>query len=77
MKFYSRLFILFFLALISPKFLSAQSKKLDSLLNCLKSDREDTTKVVHLNKIFVEYKKTGDYEEALGYAEKAGKLARS
>lgn len=51
--------------------LFAQNKNIDSLLFLLKTDKEDTTKLIHLYQISDEYEIVGDYPVGLNY----GKLA--
>ena len=49
----------------------AQQNKIDSLLTLLKTDKADTNKLVHLNKISREYRNTGTYDSAMLYANSA------
>jgi tetratricopeptide (TPR) repeat protein len=45
--------------------LQAQNKNIDSLLILIKTDKADTVKVNHLDKLYWEYKKIGLYDSAL------------
>src|ERR1700741_5283610 len=63
MKFFSRHILC--CLLFSTFFSIAQNKNIDSLLNLLKSDKEDTNKVKHLHVLCIEYQNIGDYETAL------------
>ena len=47
--------------------LPAQNAKIDSLLTLIKTAKEDTNKVNHLNNICWEYRKIGDYDKGLQY----------
>ncbi len=53
-----------------------QSRKIDSLKTLLKKDKEDTTKVIHLNNLSNTLCINGDYENALIYGNSANKLAK-
>ncbi len=55
----------------------AQTSTLDSLLNLLKKDKEDTTKVIHLYKICYEYDAIGEYVKGLEYGKQSLKLAET
>ena len=46
----------------------AQPSKTDSLLSLLKTDKEDTNKVNHLNGLAREMELSGDYEKGINYA---------
>lgn len=50
--------------------------RMDSLLTCLKTDKEDTIKVIHLYELTAEYYLIGDFENGLSYGKDALKLAR-
>ena len=47
--------ILFFTFLLYSLATFAQQSKIDSLLTLLKTDKEDTSKVIHLNKLSWKY----------------------
>lgn len=66
------LFILFF-SLAS----TAQNRNIDSLLTLLTTDKPDTNKVKHLNKLSWEYLNIGEYNSGLKYGNKALALSRS
>ena len=53
----------------------AQQNKIDSLLLLLKTDKADTNKLNHLNKLTREYNGIGSYDSALFYAHSALKLS--
>lgn len=56
--------------------LQASNQLNDSLINTLKTAKEDTNKVNTLNDISRQYQGTGDFTEALDYAEKSLELAQ-
>ena len=58
-------------------FSSGQQRKIDSLLTLLKTDKEDTTKVKHLNTLCNRLGNIGEYDKGLLYGKEALKLARS
>jgi len=60
--------------LLNIKFSNAQDKKIDSLLTLLKSDKADTTKLLHLNKISGSYFNTGSFDLAKLYSDSAIQL---
>ena len=68
------IFFVFFILTAGNSF-SQQSKK-DSLLLLLKTDRPDTNKVIHSNKLCLEYKKIGRYDSALLFGNSALQLAQ-
>jgi len=53
------------------------AQKIDSLLHLLKSDKEDTARVIILNDIAWELFKAGSYDSSMQYAETAKKIASS
>src|ERR1035437_233743 len=55
----------------------AQQNKIDSLLSLLKTDKEDTNKVLHLNRISKEYINIGEYDKGLVYCKQALVLAQN
>jgi serine phosphatase RsbU (regulator of sigma subunit)/Tfp pilus assembly protein PilF len=56
--------------------LQASNQLKDSLINTLKTAKEDTNKVNTLNDVSRQYQGTGDFTEALYYAEKSLELAQ-
>jgi two-component sensor histidine kinase/Tfp pilus assembly protein PilF len=54
----------------------AQTSKLDSLLNLLKKDKEDTNKVIHLYKLCYEFDAIGEYDKGLQYGKQSLLLAK-
>lgn len=72
------LHILFFLLVIASeaKQSHAQNKTIDSLLTHLNKDKEDTNKVIHLNKLCWEYQSIGNYDTAFRYGNAALQLAQ-
>lgn len=60
-------FLLFFFHTIT----FSQEGNLDSLYNLLKTDKEDTTKLIHLYNINDEYQISGNYSDALKYGSQA------
>lgn len=55
----------------------AQNKTIDSLLNLVNEDKNDTTKVEHILKLCKEYRKLGLHEQGLKYCNKAIVLSGS
>jgi len=55
----------------------AQSKNIDSLLTLLKTDKGDTAKAIHLNKLCWEHFLIGLYDEGLSYGKQGLALAQS
>lgn len=55
----------------------AQNKDIDSLLTLLNTDKPDTNKVNHINKLSQEYRNIGEYDIGLTYGNKALALASS
>jgi len=60
--------------LILNPFCFAQQHKIDSLLTLLRTDKADTNKLFHLNKLSDVYDDKGNYDSALFYANSALKL---
>jgi len=56
--------------------LSAQAKKLDSLLTLIKTDREDTNKIKHLSAICKTYFVGDEYDKAMAYGNQSLELAK-
>lgn len=52
-------------------FCVSQTSKVDSLINLLKTDKDDTTKLFHLSTICDEYETTGKYHEGLSFGNQA------
>ncbi|MBI5219020.1 MAG: tetratricopeptide repeat protein [Bacteroidia bacterium] len=48
-----------------------QNNKIDSLLQLLKKDKPDTSKIIHLNDLSWEYRSIGSYDSAMHYANAA------
>jgi tetratricopeptide (TPR) repeat protein len=61
--------------LILHSFCFSQQSKIDSLKNLLKTDKKDTNKVIHLNKLCREYELTGNNDSAKSYGTTALQLA--
>src|ERR1019366_9064393 len=55
----------------------AQTKKLDSLLTLLKTDKEDTNKVIHLCTLCRQFNNVGGDDKGLVYGKQALVLAQS
>ena len=53
----------------------AQNNKIDSLINVLKTAKEDSAKIKNLNALSKLYRNTGEYDKALHYAETARMLS--
>src|SRR5687767_9866536 len=70
--------LLFLLILIIPfqQLLFSQANPIDSLLALLAKDKEDTTKVDHLNSLTFEYKEVGSYDTSIIYGNTALQLAQ-
>ena len=56
---------------ILPSFLFSQQLKEDSLLNCLKYSKEDTSKANTLNRLASVYRRNADFKESMKYSQKA------
>ena len=56
---------------ILPSFLFSQQLKEDSLLNCLKYSKEDTSKANTLNRLAAVYRRNADFKESMKYSQKA------
>lgn len=67
--------LLSLLFIISSQFAFGQQSKIDSLINLLKTDKTDTTKLVHLYSISDECETIGNYPDALKYGNQAIVLA--
>ena len=65
-----KLFILFVIVSVAKQSV-AQRAKIDSLLVLLKTDKEDTNKVKHLNKILGQYISSSEYDKGLQYGNQA------
>jgi len=61
--------------LLFASFCAFAQKKLDSLVSLLKTDKEDTTKVLHLNAVAGLCYRSGNYDTSLYYSHSAVKLA--
>ena len=68
-------FLLFFVVQFVVAALFAQNKTIDSLLTLLKKDKLDTSKVIHLNNLTLQYQSMGIYDTALYYGNNAFQLA--
>jgi len=55
----------------------AQNPKIDSLLTLLKTDKEDTNKVIHLYTLSNEYRLIGEYDRSLPYGKQALLLSQN
>src|SRR5450755_2301616 len=55
----------------------AQNNAIDSLLNIIKTDKEDTNKVKHLNRVGKEYVELGELDKGLPYAKASLALAQN
>src|ERR1039458_4819431 len=64
------------ISLLSSYVCLAQQSKIDSLLSLLKTDKEDTSKVKHLNSISWGYDGLGAYDSSFFFANNALKLAQ-
>src|ERR1035437_3180081 len=76
MKKISLILILNSAFLILNSFSFAQNKNIDSLHTLLKTDKPDTNKVIHSNKLSLEYINIGLYDTALYYGNASLKLAQ-
>src|ERR1700757_708646 len=63
--------------LFISSFLLAQNPKIDSLLNLLKTDKQDTNNVIHLNKLCNEFSFVGEFNKGLNYGKQALALAQN
>jgi len=70
-----KLFVI--LSIISSQFAFGQQSKIDSLINLLKTDKADTTKLFHLSSILNEYIAMQNYTEGIKYGELAIKESKS
>jgi serine phosphatase RsbU (regulator of sigma subunit)/Tfp pilus assembly protein PilF len=69
-------FFLLILLILFRQLSFSQADPIDSLLTLLEKDKEDTTKVNHLNSLTFEYKEVGSYDTSLIYGNAALQLAR-
>ena len=53
----------------------SQDSKIDSLLSLVKGDKEDSSKVLHLNSICFEYILQGEYYKGLPFGKQGLELA--
>ncbi|HEX7414623.1 MAG TPA: tetratricopeptide repeat protein [Bacteroidia bacterium] len=65
------------LLLFGSCFCYAQNAKIDSLLNLLKTDKQDTNRVIHLNLLSIEYRNIGSYDTAAVFANQALAICNS
>src|ERR1035438_4702737 len=70
------LFICISAYLLISSFAFAQQSKIYSLLSLLKKDKEDTSKVIHLNKLSNKLRMTGSYDSSILYCNNAIQLAQ-
>ena len=66
---------IFVFCLLSTLYSFGQNTKIDSLLLLLKTDKPDTTKLIHLYQISDESETIGNYDDGLNYGNQALKLA--
>ena len=64
-------------SILGTQYSFSQNKNIDSLLTLLKTDKEDTNKVFHLNKLCNEYIDIGENDKGLTYSKKALMLAQN
>jgi two-component sensor histidine kinase len=69
--------LLLFFSLFAMQSSSAQHNKIDSLLNLIKTDKEDTVKVKHYLGLYFQYLPLEDYDSALVYLNKGLALAKT
>src|ERR1035437_6922021 len=55
----------------------AQNKKIDSLLTLIKTDKQDTNRVIHFNKLSELYGRIGSYDTAAVFANQVLALCAS
>ena len=70
------LFFPFLLCISQVAFSQNQNRVADSLIQILKTAKEDTTKVIYLNTVSRSLGQVGDYDRALSYAKDALVLAQ-
>lgn len=70
-------FLLIILFLFIPLLTQSQNKKIDSLFALVKTDKEDTNKVIHLYKICGQYININEYEKGIANAKKGIALAEN
>lgn len=63
--------LFYLLLIIFSQFAFGQQSKIDSLINLLKTDKTDTTKLIHLYSISDECETIGNYPDALKYGNQA------
>jgi tetratricopeptide (TPR) repeat protein len=63
--------IFFILTIIISQLAFGQQNKIDSLINLLKTDKADTTKLIHLYKISDECETIGNYPDGIKYGNQA------
>ncbi len=72
--------IKYFLCIVAIYFcqltLLAQQNKIDSLLTLLKTDKEDTNKVIHFNYLAGKYRSIGEFDKSLQYGSSALDLSK-
>ena len=56
--------------------LLAQQNKIDSLLTLLKTDKEDTNKVIHFNYLASKYRSIGEFDKSLQYGSSGLELSK-
>lgn len=66
---------IFIFCLLSTVYCLGQTPKIDSLILLLKTDKPDTTKLIHLYQISDESETIGNYEDGLNYGNQALQLA--
>ncbi len=71
------LYIFLFVFASIAKQAVAQQNKIDSLLTLIKTDKEDTNKVKHLNRVGKEYVELGELDNGLPYAKASLALAQN
>lgn len=71
-----RLYIVFFYCVYSINTISSQTDR-DSLLTFIRTDKEDTNKVIHLYKLCYEFDATGEYAKGLEYGKQSLRLAQT
>ncbi|HEX7414620.1 MAG TPA: hypothetical protein VF411_11305, partial [Bacteroidia bacterium] len=59
------------ISILTSQYCYAQNRKIDSLQALLKTDKEDTNKVIHLYKVCGIYNSIGEYDKGLVYGKQA------
>ena len=67
--------LLFFFSVVSANLFAQKNSKIDSLMNVLKTAKEDSNKVNTLNALSSQFINAGDYEKAIQYADSVLALA--